>query len=210
MQTVGELLLAKRKAKNISLTKAARDLAIKKENLQAIENGQWEKLPEPPFAKGFVKNYAQYLGLDPDYTLALYRREYDEAKYPKKPSPLLHQRRFLSLITPNRVVTFSAIVIVLIFIGYLVIQYFSILSAPKLEVFTPADDSTTQVSAVRITGQTEKGAMLAIDGNFVAVDKDGNFSYEVKLEEGKNSIEIIASKKLSPKSKIIRTVRLVR
>jgi len=210
MQTVGELLLAKRKAKNISLTKAARDLVIKKENLEAIENGQWEKLPEPPFAKGFVKNYAQYLGLDPDYTLALYRREYDEAQYPKKPSPLTHQRRLLSFITPNRVVVFCTITLILIFIGYLIIQYFSILSAPRLQVFTPADDSTTQVSAVRITGQTEKGAMLAIDGNFVAVDKDGNFSYELKLEEGRNTIEITASKRLSPKTKVTRVIRLSR
>ena len=210
MKTAGQLLSSKRKVKNISLTRAARDLAIKKENLQAIEEDQWEILPEPPIAKGFIKNYAQYLGLDPDYTLALYRREYDEAKYPKKLSPLIRQKRLLSLITPNRVVIFCTISLVLVFIGYLVIQYFSILAAPKLEVFTPADDLTTQISVVRLTGQTEKGAMLVVDGQFVAVDQEGNFSYELRLEEGRNEIEIIASKRLSPKSKVTKVIRLSR
>ena len=42
------------------------------------------------------------------------------------------------------------------------------------------------------------------------VDAEGNFSYQLKLSDGQNIIEVIASKKLSPKSKVTKIVRLSR
>jgi len=208
MTTVGELFSQKRKAKKISITRASHDLLIKKEHLEAIEKGEWANLPEPPFTKGFVKNYAQYIGLDENRILALYRREYDEAKYPHKQSPFHIKKRIM--ITPNRFASTLLIIAALFFASYLLIQYFSILSAPKIEVFSPPEDFTTSVPAVQISGQTEKEAIVSINGEFVPVNDEGNFSYQYKLKEGKNQIEIIASKRLSPKTKITKVVRLVR
>ena len=63
---------------------------------------------------------------------------------------------------------------------------------------------------MEISGKAESQSQVAIDGEFVPIDSDGNFSYFYKLDEGQNIIEIIASKRLSPKSKITRTVRLIR
>ncbi len=208
MSQVGELFSQRRKAKNVSLVKVSHDLLIKKEHLEAIEKGQWSILPEPTFTRGFIKNYAGYLGLDASKILALYRREYDEAKYPHKQSPLKNQKRLQ--LTPNKLATTMLILTAVVFVAYLLIQYFSILSAPKLEIFFPPDDSTTSIPVVAIDGKTEKEAIVAVNGQFVPVDDQGNFSHQYQLTEGRNTIEIIASKRLSPKSKVTRVVRLSR
>ena len=113
MNTVGEQFWQERKAKKISLAKASRDLLIKKEHLEAIEAGDWQNLPEPTIYKGFIKNYAQYLNLDTSKILALYRREYDETKYPHKKSPLQVKKRLM--ITPNKFAVILLIVATAIF-----------------------------------------------------------------------------------------------
>lgn len=206
-QILGETLSQKRKSKGISIAKAARDLLIKKEQLQALEDGKWEDLPQPPFVRGFIKNYGQYLNLDTERLLALYRREYDESKYPQSQHKLEKQR---FLLTPQRVVTAASIFISFLFILYLIAQYLSISASPKLEIFAPPADSTTTTQVIRIDGKTEKGSTVSVNGEFAPVDTQGNFVYQYTLEEGQNVIEIIAAKRLSPKTKITRVVRLAR
>lgn len=207
MKKFGDLLSSQRKKKRIATARVENELSIKKEHIEALENEEWSKLPEPPFTKGYIKSYASYLGLSPDYLLAIYRREYDESKFPKKPSPKREKRLF---ITPNRLLNLSFIVAIIVFIFYIIVQYSSILSSPKLEVNIPKNDETTSVPAIKIEGKTEKDATISINGNFAPVNESGDFSYEYMLQEGKNNIEIIASFRLSPKNRITRTVRLIR
>lgn len=208
METSGQLLTKKRKSKKISLNKAAGDLLIKKDQLEALEEGDWQQLPEPAFVKGFIKNYSIYLGLDAEYVLALYRREFDERKFPQKDSPIKNQRRLM--LTPNKFISFVFVVAIIVFIVYLTSQYFSILSAPKLEVSAPPDDFSTSIPYVVISGKVEKESTVAINGEFVPVDADGNFSKQAALEEGRNAIEIVAAKRLSPKSRATKVVRLTK
>src|SRR3989344_2799187 len=206
MKTLGELLKTQRNSKRISISSASRNLHIKREHLEALESEDWSKLPEPAFIKGFIKNYANYLGLDVDNVLAVYRRGYDEKTYQSKSWGSSKVRRWM--ISPNKIITLIVILAILIFVGYLTVQYSSILSAPKLEVISPQDDSTTAVSAVQLIGKTEKDVTVSVDGEFVPVDAEGNFSRQIPLSEGANSIVIITSKRLSPKTKITRTIRL--
>jgi|SRR3972149_5190745 len=207
MKTTGEVFSSQRHAKKLSLLKVARDLRIKKEHLEALEVGDWQNLPEPPFVKGFIKSYAGYLGLDANHMMAIFRREYDEKKYSHK-AVFGKSKRFM--FTYNRLISLIIFLAIVVFVAYLVVQYLSLLSAPKLEVFTPQDDSTTSIPYVVISGHAEKDAQVAIEGVFVPLDEDGNFSYQLELKDGQNIIEIIASKRLSPKSKVTKVIRLSR
>ncbi len=207
-QLLGRTLLEKRESKGISISRAAQDLLIKKEQLESLESGDWENLPEPPFVRGFIKNYGDYLGLDTDHLLALYRREYDASKHPSANLKGRKLKRFV--ITPTTMVTITSIFVVGLFIIYLVTQYLSIVSSPKLDVFAPPADTTTSAPVIRIDGKTEPGATVAVNGDFAAVDQEGNFQYQYTLKDGQNIIEIIAAKRLSPKSKVTRIVRLSR
>lgn len=64
LQGFGKVLQQARERKNLSLDDAAKELFILKRHLQAIEAEDYEALPQQTFARGFVVNYAKFLGVD--------------------------------------------------------------------------------------------------------------------------------------------------
>lgn len=72
MSDLGELLRQARVYKGASLRDAERATRISRTYLEALENQDFSQLPPPAYARGIVKNYAQYLGLDPVAILSLY------------------------------------------------------------------------------------------------------------------------------------------
>lgn len=64
LQGFGNTLRQARENKNISLDDAAKELFILKRHLQAIESEDYNALPQRTFARGFVVNYAKFLGVD--------------------------------------------------------------------------------------------------------------------------------------------------
>lgn len=64
-RTIGARLEEARVTKRISFEEAERDTRISKRYLEALERGDYELLPAPVYARGFMRSYADYLGLDP-------------------------------------------------------------------------------------------------------------------------------------------------
>jgi len=62
--SVGQILQRCREQQNKSLPQAAQELCIRVEHLQALEQDNSEQLPGRVYAIGFVRTYAEYLGLD--------------------------------------------------------------------------------------------------------------------------------------------------
>ncbi|MBN9557934.1 MAG: DUF4115 domain-containing protein [Alphaproteobacteria bacterium] len=62
--TVGQDLRAARLRRGDELALVARDLKIRKDHLEALEEDRVEALPGRTYAVGFVRTYALYLGLD--------------------------------------------------------------------------------------------------------------------------------------------------
>ena len=87
MSELGSLLVRAREARGLTLEDAERDTRISRRYLQALETEQFEVIPAPVYARGFLRSYSQYLGLDPQETLGLFPRE-DDAEYgePKAPT----------------------------------------------------------------------------------------------------------------------------
>lgn len=206
MKKLGEILKDTRAQKRLSQEDVASQLLLKKEVIRAIEEGDWANLPQAPYVRGFIKNYSELLGLDWRRLLALYRAEYDERKYLKRPKE--HKRRLM--FTPNLIPPITAALGVIIFIAYLILQYTSILSAPQVEIYSPQNDTTTTAAVIEVSGKTEEDTTISIDGQLVNVDESGNFNYQIKLADGKNVIDVIGSKRLSPKTRKTLVVRLSR
>lgn len=72
MESLGERLKRGREEKNISLDDVVQATKINKGILTAIENDQSEFLPPMIFVRGFIRNYARYVGLDERELLDLY------------------------------------------------------------------------------------------------------------------------------------------
>lgn len=77
MGELGSLLTRAREARGLTLEDAERDTRISRRYLQALESEQFEVIPAPVYARGFLRSYSQYLGIDPAETLAMFPREED-------------------------------------------------------------------------------------------------------------------------------------
>ncbi|MCE2715716.1 MAG: helix-turn-helix domain-containing protein [Pseudomonadota bacterium] len=64
--TIGQLFKTQRLQQKKSLEDVADSLKIRKVFLQAIEDEQFDQLPGGVYTVGFIRSYAQYLGLDPE------------------------------------------------------------------------------------------------------------------------------------------------
>ncbi len=63
---IGQRLSEARENRHISLEQAERETRIRMKYLLAMEAGDFESLPNPVVARGFLRSYARYLGLDPE------------------------------------------------------------------------------------------------------------------------------------------------
>ena len=61
----GDVLRETRESLGYSLDQAAEVTRIRRSYLEALENGDLSILPPPTFARGILRSYAQFLGLDP-------------------------------------------------------------------------------------------------------------------------------------------------
>jgi len=61
---IGELLRQEREKQGLTLDDVHYKTKISKNNLRFLENGNFEDLPHRVYTKGFIKNYALFLGLD--------------------------------------------------------------------------------------------------------------------------------------------------
>lgn len=64
MKNIGEVFKDRRKEMNISLKEAENATSIRTTYLQAIEDGEMQKLISPVYAHGFLRQYAIFLGID--------------------------------------------------------------------------------------------------------------------------------------------------
>lgn len=90
MSTIGERLSEARRGMGVSLADAERAIKVRAKYLEALENDEFAALPGDAYAKGFLRNYADWLGLDARELL----RQYDVVRPPvvtsHLPEPLEH------------------------------------------------------------------------------------------------------------------------
>ena len=73
--SIGALLRAARMRQGLEVQDVSSALRIRLVHLQAIEDGRFGDLPGPTYAVGFVRAYADHLGLDVDEVVARFRSE---------------------------------------------------------------------------------------------------------------------------------------
>jgi len=75
---IGETLRAARQDRGRSVEEVAQVLRTRSDYLRALEDERFEVFGGDIYAKGFLRNYATELGLDPQPLLETYRREHGE------------------------------------------------------------------------------------------------------------------------------------
>ncbi|MEM6858314.1 MAG: RodZ domain-containing protein [Pseudomonadota bacterium] len=77
--TAGDLLLAAREDRRLSLDHVAAETRIPVRHLETLEVGDYEALPSRTYAIGFARNYARAVGLDETLITDLVRQELGDA-----------------------------------------------------------------------------------------------------------------------------------
>ncbi len=80
MEEIGRTLRETRERLGLTLEEAERTIRIRASRLETLERGEFDSLPSQAQARGFLHNYAEFLGIDPAELL----RRYDESRQPKR------------------------------------------------------------------------------------------------------------------------------
>lgn len=204
MRTVGEILRQKRQEKKLDLLTVAQITKIKLPYLEAIEDGNWSRLPPIPFTKGLIRNYAQCLGLNPNEILAVFRRQYDEQKEVEPAKPPFIIQSFIRF-TPTTLLRVALVVIVTIFLLYFLREYRILTGPPALVLENPKENSTLTNTVIDIVGKTSPEAVVTVNGQTVTVADNGTFQTSIEMLQT-GQVHVTATSKSGKATTIERTV----
>lgn len=200
----GETLQRARTARGLSIADAERALKIRAAYLSALEEERFDALPPRAYAKGFIRSYSGFLGIDPDPLLAIYEQVHPQPRESGAPpvvdipiepavapSPL---RRFLTY----ALVVVGVAVVALLYGFYAKISEFARSSPPSPSVSTPAPDQGVGLPPVAppvqpgvapspAPGAPSDGLALALavkERSWVRVEVDGEEAFSGVLDEG--------------------------
>lgn len=197
-----------RLAKGITPLDVEHAIKIREKFILAIESDNFHDLPSPSYAKGFVRNYAEYLGMPTDSIMAFFRRQMTEAPkatlLPKGVSDPLNAQ-FVQ-ITPGRFIGFLVSILLVVFFIYLGNQYYRIGQPPALTVDAPKNQAITNEQHVVVEGKTDPDATVVINGVSTIVRDDGRFYDQVAITPGVNKLTITATSKFGKVTTIAREV----
>lgn len=194
MFQASSLLKNTRLDKEWELSDISRKLKVSVKYLEALENGEVVCYPQEPYCSLIIKDYADYLGLNGKDVLSLFRRDFEQKN--KVKNSIKNSFSF----TPKTTFTLSIILILVLFIFYLISEYYKFHLPPKLKVNWPLE-ATVSASTVEINGVTDPESTIRINDDLIMVDNDGTFQKKIQLSTGENLV-IIQSKSSNGKTTI--------
>lgn len=212
-EALGEKLAKKRAALGYDIKEIERATRIRAKHIEYLEAGEWEKLPPDVYVRGFLKNYATFLKLDPVKVTRVYLKERGLKENVKKisvseaaPKRTSRIKNPKIIITPKRIAITSAILGALVIVGYIGWQISILAAPPTLEVKSPLDNIKVEEQQLVVEGKTDAGADVSINDVPIGIDPDGNFKEKISLQDGVNLIKVSAKNKLGKSTQTTRTV----
>lgn len=187
MLSVGEILKKQREKLGVELTDVEKSIKVRQKFLQATEENNWTIFSSKVYIEGIIKNYSVFLGLDPNTTLAFFRRDYERQEAVKFKRKLAGH-----YFTPEtrKVVIALLLLIFLLFFGYFGYQLTLYFYPPKITILSPKSEIFKNEDRIKILGRTEKDAAVTIFGERVYQNKEGVFEFDFPLHKGKNELII--------------------
>lgn len=199
-----EFLRELRQNKNFSLEKLSELTKIQLYHLEALETGQFEKLPPSIYREGILKRLSKFLDADEGEIMEAYRNKFRAPASIMSAAPAYPNSSFF-ILTRSKLAIFAGALFIALLSGYLWYQFNFLVGPPNL-VIKPSEDATTKDESILINGKTDNGIDLTINGENTYVDSNGSFEKNVKLAAGLNIIEIRAVNNFGKVSKIIRQI----
>lgn len=183
----GNLLKNERQKRNLTLQQVEEETRIREKNLEAVENNDWREFPSETYTIGILKSYGDFLGINQEKLLAIFRREYekkDESDFKKT----IHKTHF----TPyaQRLFRVFLLLILLIFLSYFGYQLKLYFSPPSVTIISPRKFVFKRENKIELIGKTEKESIVMVNGERVYQNKDMTFKIILPLTNSENIVVI--------------------
>ncbi len=206
--TLGEKLRQIRSERRISLNEVSKKTQIQINYLEYLEAGKYDNLPAEVYVKGFLRNYANFLGVDSDYLIKLYDREKGiqrNIKKEKEDRPFSRKKliKISNFVIVSKA-TAIAIALIMVFIAaaYLYKEINKFVSMPRLTIFEPANEITVNSDEIWIKGITDKDCEVFINGQPILVNAEGGFNEKINLQKGANFINVVSRNRFEKESSV--------
>jgi len=203
-QSIGDKLKRARIRRKISVAEVEEATRIRAKFILALESDSWDQIPSEVYGRGYLEAYAEHLKLPVeammkqyDRARAMYKRHETD---PIELAPAVHKTEPKFLLTPRSFMVSGVVLAAVAFAGVLGYQLHQFTSSPLLELVTPAQAKTIGVSQLEVvadsfnvSGQTDEGATVTVNGKEAQVDPNGQFRLAVPVQPGVNPIVVIAT-----------------
>ncbi|HBU28143.1 TPA: hypothetical protein DEB00_03440 [Candidatus Uhrbacteria bacterium] len=208
--STGAALRSLRKKQGISLDTIAKQTQIQRKYLEAFEENAYHLLPDPLYAKHFLKLFVLAINGDVAYFTARYGEECgscsavtDQLRIPRQRTG---KRLLMRWRTWAKAAGFACVLgLLFLYIGF---QLHNLLAPPNLLVDSPSDNVQTTVATLTVGGQTDKEVQITVNNDPILTDPTGRFETRLTLTRGLNIIEVVARKKYGQPQVVRRSVFL--
>jgi transcriptional regulator with XRE-family HTH domain len=222
--SIGNTLKNRRLEKGLSLDEVNNEIKISIRQLEDIESNNFHKFTTDIQAKGFIRNYAEFLGINYETLWAIYRRDADlvekardrfngvSDKSIKKQNSSRIKLWFNSFRITQKSIYLSSFVLVLLLTSLFVIDTVrSAFKPPLLNINLPVEITGPYSgkliyndNSVVIEGKTENNSVLKINGKIIQLNSDHSFkSEEIPTGNSENIITIESENNFNKKTRIV-------
>ena len=205
IKTLGERLREIREKAGVSIEEIAKVTRINKKYLEYIEEDCYDKLPSDVYVKGFLRSYSNFLGVNADDVLKIYKKERSIQLNVQKPKIKDLQKKKIKI--PTIVLSFKTILSICAGFFFLIIAWYfytetgKFSEIPRLLLSSPSDHAIIKKDSVDVIGSTDIGNNIVINGQAIFVNEKGEFKESISLKEGINKLTIKASNKFGKEIK---------
>lgn len=197
--TLGERLKKFRTERRIPIQEVSRLTKIQAKYIEYLEEGYYDRLPADVYVRGFLRSYADFLGLDECVLLKIYEKEKGIKKnlengqgkcLSKKENEPIRMSAFV--FSPKKItlaIFFLAIISGVIFLSR---EIGSFTDAPRLIVLGPQENAEVADNSTTVFGITDVDARVFVNGQPIIVNDEGKFREDITLQSGINTINIKA------------------
>jgi cytoskeletal protein RodZ len=206
-RTIGEALRWAREERGESLEDVERATRVGKKYVAALEANDLKTLPEPVYAKKFVKALAAHFGLDAGAAAENLMKEMAVAagvSTADRPVNFIEGRSLV--VTPALFKSGLIAAVFLAIVGYFAFSVNNILKPPSVTLYSPRDQQVFATGRVVLEGVTEPEVDLEINGESVPIQQDGSFKDELNLPPGVSDLRLTAKKPHSRENQIFLKV----
>lgn len=194
--TLGEKLSKFRSEARLSIADVSKATKIQAKYIEALERGQYEKLPSDVYVRGYLRSYARYLNIDESMLVRLYDQERNITSNIRPEVPkrnvfaTTHQRTYT--LSPRSLVLGLIAIIIFSVATYLWFQFRQFTTEPLLSISEPNPNTIVEGNTTVLRGKTDRGTQVTVNNEATFVTPEGNFEETITLQNGVNQVTVRA------------------